>query len=283
MIYIRLKKFISYSLITAVLSFHSLLLATTPSTGFVSNDTVTSSSNHYTVVKELGRGAFGTVFLAEDDTQQILALKRWPGDTQAAKIEYTLGTRYDHPNLIKAYEHFLARDDIGYQWSYVVLECADGKTLNDTSFSQQEEAMSCVHQLITALEYLLEEQMIHDDLHGGNIIIDKEQQVKLIDLSSIKSVGAEDAVAEKAVTRNHNAYYQALIHIITEVLHKSPLDKQIISQFHRGAQDILLQHYAATQDQPLTIESPQFFKAYLNDIVTLLAELTTNTSCGQAN
>jgi hypothetical protein len=71
----------------------------------------------------------------------------------------------------------------------LILDLVEGQTLFQTqkgSFSSKE-AIYQIKQFCNALHYALSQELMHIDLHGGNIMISNKFEVKIIDLASFTS------------------------------------------------------------------------------------------------
>jgi len=156
--------------------------------------TVQSPTKNYTLIRELGAGAFGKVFEATTDLNENFALKwymsggfsGWFGDRLADhNREFMLGQVLDHPNIIKSVESFADKQAS----NYTVLEFVPGKTLASTSRGSLElsEAIAATKQFVSGIRHAFAQEYLHLDLHGNNIMVSQNHEVKIIDLSSFFS------------------------------------------------------------------------------------------------
>lgn len=82
--------------------------------------------NQYSIIKELGRGSHGTVFLAEDSNKQQYAIKSVlrKGSADALYDEINVMKTLDkHPNLVFLHEVI---DDLSSSRLYMVIEYVSG-------------------------------------------------------------------------------------------------------------------------------------------------------------
>lgn len=160
--------------------------------------TVQSPTKSYTLVKELGSGAFGKVYEATTTSGENFALKwympggfsGWFGDHLADhNREFMLGQVLDHPNIIKSVESFADKDADRPESNYTVLEFVPGKTLSGYSRGSLElpEAINATKQFISGVRHAFLQEFLHLDLHGNNVMLNQDQEVKIIDLSSFFS------------------------------------------------------------------------------------------------
>lgn len=171
-------------------AFSSLYSVTEPSLG----QTVQSPTKSYTLVKELGSGALGKVFEVIATNNDNFALKwympnsylDWYMDRLADyKREFNLGQILDHPNIIKSVESFADNEES----NYTVLEFVSGKMLSSCPKNslKLEESINAAKQFISGIRYAFNQEFLHLDLHGNNVMLNDNQQAKIIDLSSFFS------------------------------------------------------------------------------------------------
>jgi hypothetical protein len=133
---------------------------------------------HYKLLKKIGEGGMGTVYLAED-TQlgRKVALKVLPkafagNENFMARFHReadALG-RLNHANIVRA---FSVAEDQG--WHFFVMEYCEGETLDKRlqrdGFLPHAEAAAIVRQVAEGLQYAHELGFIHRDIKPGNIIL----------------------------------------------------------------------------------------------------------------
>ena len=94
--------------------------------------------------------------------------------------EFTIGVGVDHPNIVRLLD-FGHMDSIGW---YIQMEYIDGITLDQFLETNPPAAIrrSIIEQLLDALSFLHERQIIHRDIKPSNILITRNgSTVKLID------------------------------------------------------------------------------------------------------
>ncbi|MCB0038034.1 MAG: protein kinase [Caldilinea sp.] len=151
--------------------------------------------NRYTILRPLGKGGMGAVYLVEDAriARRQLALKEMseqgidPAEAKTAleafKREAQLLAQLDHANLPKVIDSFSERNR-----HYLVMEYVPGKTLEKRLAEAggalpEREVYGYAVQLCDVLDYLHRQQppIIFRDLKPANIMLKPDGRVKLID------------------------------------------------------------------------------------------------------
>ena len=142
----------------------------------------------YKIVKKLGSGGFGTVYLAEDTILKCLrALKiphRTSTETDKLLQESILQTRLlDHPHIVK-----LLTVDIHDGILIMVMEYIEGtdleKILDKTSTLEIKTALKYFKQILSALAFAHQKSVIHRDIRPSNILINLDDEVKIADFGT---------------------------------------------------------------------------------------------------
>lgn len=161
----------------------------------------------YRLIRELGRGGMGTVFLAERDDDQYHArvavkLVRPGMDTEFILARFrrerqTLA-RLQHPNISRLLDG--GTTDSGLP--YIVMEYIEGPWL--TAFAEQQrlgidERLRLFLDVCSAVDYAHRHFIVHRDLKPGNILVGPDGAPKLLDFGICKllqePIGGADTVA----------------------------------------------------------------------------------------
>jgi tRNA A-37 threonylcarbamoyl transferase component Bud32 len=146
----------------------------------------------YRVLKELGKGAMGIVYLGEDPfIGRRVAIKtiRFDNVTGQAEIENAQkrfmreavsAGNLSHPNIVTIYE---VGEDEGL--TFIAMEYIEGESLEDQLAEGMrytpEEAIALVTQLADGLDYAHSHGVIHRDIKPGNILIDRMGRSHIVD------------------------------------------------------------------------------------------------------
>ncbi len=142
----------------------------------------------YTILRELGRGGMGGVYVAEEDqTRHQFAIKtlfkRFTQDeayVRRFQREAQVYRQFDLPNIVRHIESGF--DDGTY---FIVLEFVRGQTLAQILAAQKRlepaSALKIAIALTEALKHAHGKGVIHRDLKPSNVVLDESGEVKLLD------------------------------------------------------------------------------------------------------
>jgi serine/threonine-protein kinase len=146
----------------------------------------------YKVLKELGRGAMGLVYLGKDPMiQRFVAIKTLRLDhidnddkLQAVKTRFFREAestgRLSHPNIVTIYDAG-EEDDLGY----IAMELIEGTPLKQwarkPNLMPVNEVLLTVATVADALDYAHQQGVVHRDIKPANIMLTKDRVVKVMD------------------------------------------------------------------------------------------------------
>lgn len=153
-------------------------------------------AGRYLPVKELGTGGTARVFLAEDiyDGRRY-ALKRIPQRCPEAggsiPAEFAMMKRLYHPVLPHIWQVWAEEGYVCVLMDYVEGTPLD-KLLREQGAQPQERAVEWMKQICKAVIYLhsFQPPMIYRDMKPGNIVLQPDGSVKLIDFGAVKVLSA---------------------------------------------------------------------------------------------
>jgi serine/threonine-protein kinase len=153
------------------------------------------ASGKYKIIKKLGQGGMGSVYLAIDQTlNREVAIKKMNEDLkmndrekQRFIEEARTVAMLHHPNIIEIYTIFEEKGDL-----YLVFEYIDGITL-DKKLDKEvrmifDDVKYIVNEISKALSYAHLKGIVHRDLKLSNVMISKEGFVKVMDFGLAKVV-----------------------------------------------------------------------------------------------
>ena len=156
------------------------------------NDTI---NNRYKVVRKLGAGAMGSVYLCEDSVKnhvkvalKILISEDLDDQDVWAKGEYEALTRLRHPNLARVYN--FGRID-GANDYFIVSEFIKGLDLySSTEYLNYEDLAEIIAQICRALEYIHSQGYVHFDIKPDNILVTRHKTVGMEEGSKVQFDGS---------------------------------------------------------------------------------------------
>ncbi len=158
--------------------------------------------SHYTILKLLGRGGMGEVYLANDEKLDRLAAikiihgESGFGDQSAARLmrEARSVAKLDHPNICSVYEVGETDGQPFIAMQYVEGEMLD--TLIQSEAISYSDALSYARQIAAALAKAHSWGIIHRDIKPSNIIVDRRKQVKVLDFGLAKEIWVNPETAD---------------------------------------------------------------------------------------
>jgi len=162
----------------------------------------------YRLLRELGRGGMGSVWLAEridGKLKRQVALKfPYAGPNQRQLAERLARERdilagLEHPNIARLYD----ADVTALGQPFLVLEYVDGIPINDYCDQHRltiRERLVLFLQVLNAVQYAHTHLVIHRDLKPSNILITSDRVVRLLDFGIAKLV-SEGEANEAALTQ----------------------------------------------------------------------------------
>ncbi len=150
--------------------------------------------SHYQIIKKLGAGGMGEVYLAEDtQLDRKVAIKLLPpestADEQAKRRlarEARAAAKLDHPNICAIYE--VAEED-GH--NFIVMQYLEGETLAGRMTGKPLELGECLNIAVQVSDALAEAHshgIIHRDIKPANIMLTARRQAKVMDFGLAKVV-----------------------------------------------------------------------------------------------
>jgi len=147
---------------------------------------------HYNILKELGRGGMGVVYLAEDiKLKREVAIKFLPQQISSDKeqkkrfeLEAQAAASLNHPNITTIHAIEESGNDV-----FIVMEYIDGIELKDKIKSGPipvEETTNIAIQIAEGLDAAHKKGIVHRDIKSQNIMITGDGKVKIMDFGLAK-------------------------------------------------------------------------------------------------
>ncbi|MDX2198099.1 MAG: tetratricopeptide repeat protein [Phycisphaerae bacterium] len=166
------------------------LAADAPPPAGAASTRVPQRIGEYRVLRLLGAGGMGVVYLAEqDEPRRTVAVKLMRGDILSPELlkrfkrEAQVLGRLQHPGIAHIYDAGVATLD-GLERAYFAMEYIDGVSL--TEFARREgldksQRLELVAKVCDAVQHAHERGVVHRDLKPGNILVDADGRVRVLD------------------------------------------------------------------------------------------------------
>jgi serine/threonine protein kinase len=163
----------------------------------------------YKIIREIGRGGMGTVYLAERADEQfkkrvaIKVLKRGMDTADLLRhfrSERQILASFDHPNIARLFDGGSTSSGL----PYFVMEFVEGKPINQYCDEHKltiNERLSLFQQVCAAASYAHRYLVIHRDIKPSNIVVTEEGVPKLLDFGIAKILQSEEQTATATAVR----------------------------------------------------------------------------------
>jgi calcium-dependent protein kinase len=148
--------------------------------------------DHYTTIKKLGEGAFGTVYMVENKTSKIKRAMKIISkecilngvDLQEVTNEIKILSLLDHPNIMKIYEFY--EDNENFYINNEFCDQGDIAEKMDKEGTLSEFIVRYfMNQVFRAVSYLHSQKIIHGDIKRENILLEKINNEDNLDSSNV--------------------------------------------------------------------------------------------------
>jgi serine/threonine protein kinase len=160
----------------------------------------------FKILERLGFGAVSNVYLCERPvTHARVAIKVM---AQLQAVDPTVLTRFYrearasgqlvHPNIVRSHDV-----DKGEQGHFIVMDFVEGSSIQDIihQFGPMDinRAAHYIRQAATGLEYANQKSLVHRDINPGNLLIDRQGTVKILDMGLARFLEDEGKVLTQGV------------------------------------------------------------------------------------
>lgn len=164
----------------------------------------------YKIVRELGRGAMGVVYHAEDPhigravAVKTIRLNEVTNAQERARLRERLfrearsAGMLSHPGIVTIYD-VDQQDDL----AYIAMEFVDGPTLDEVMSRAEplapRQMFDVLGQTAVALDYAHSKGIVHRDVKPANIMLDPEGAAKITDFGIAKVTASEQFTLTGAI------------------------------------------------------------------------------------
>jgi serine/threonine-protein kinase len=143
--------------------------------------------DHYRIEKLIARSGMASIYRAFDTrSDRPVAIKIPHPEMEADPVlfdrfhrEEEIGKNMDHPGVMRVYA------DEDRSRMYMVMEWVDGRLLrqilNEQRKLPRERAIKIARRILDSLQYIHEHGVVHRDLKPENVMVDDDDNIKLID------------------------------------------------------------------------------------------------------
>ena len=161
---------------------------------------------HYRIIKQLGAGGMGEVYLAQDTKlDRKVAIKLIRADSltnENLKLrlvrEAQSAAKLDHPNICAIYDVNEADS-----FTFIVMQYIEGETLAEHMEREPlslSTALTVVEQAAEGLAEAHARGIVHRDIKPQNMMLTQRGQLKILDFGLAKQVISSDSVDDEAPT-----------------------------------------------------------------------------------
>jgi serine/threonine protein kinase len=180
----------------------------------------------YTAIKLLGKGSFGEVYLViEKRTNKLYAMKVFKKEKYLSQniLRYALAEKnimahMKHPFIVGLHAAFQTKRQL-----YLIMEYCPGGDLafilKKEGCFHEDKARIYIAEVILAIEYLHERNVIFRDLKPENLVLDKEGHAKLTDFGLSK-----EGITDNTITKS---FCGSLAYLAPEIISKIGHGKSI--------------------------------------------------------
>lgn len=148
----------------------------------------------YTIIKEIAKGGMGTVFLAKRTDgvfEHKVAIKLINADRATAdnierfKQERNILAELNQPGIAHIYDGGLTADGV----PYFIMEYIDGIPITEYCIQNKlplSDRINLFKKVLKAVQHAHENLIVHQDLKPDNILVTKEEDIKILDFGISK-------------------------------------------------------------------------------------------------
>lgn len=165
-----------------------------------------TKSKQFKYIKPLGDGGTGSTHLFLDETTTMnFAIKKYSPKQKEYKNEFynrfvdeiKILFTLSHPNIVRVYNYYLYPE---YKLGYIQMEYIQGIPIDQHEiFPWTKNWENIFSDIISAFRYLEYNHILHRDIRAANILIDQNDNVKIIDFGFGKVLKNEDEFGESVI------------------------------------------------------------------------------------
>src|SRR5260370_38199203 len=169
-------------------------------------DTQDQQLDNYRLIRQLGAGSFGKVYLGEHTHEhtpaavKLLQARLTPEDLKQFINEASATFRLQHPNIVRLLDFGISKDGT----PFLAMAYAPNGTLRQRHPKGTQVPLptivSYVRQVASALQYAHDERLIHRDVKPENILLGPNHEVWLSDFGIATIARSTSSQSEEKMT-----------------------------------------------------------------------------------
>lgn len=169
---------------------------------------VPKSVEAYDKLDKVGQGSYSNVYKARDrESGKIVALKKVRFDTsepESVKFmarEIMILLKLDHPNIVKLEGLATSRMQFSLYLVFDFMQTDLARVISHPDVCLTEPQVKCyMHQLLSGLKHCHDKGILHRDIKGSNLLIDKNGTLKIADFGLAIFISPKRPLTNRVVT-----------------------------------------------------------------------------------
>ena len=188
---------------------------------------------HFEVIKKLGEGGMGEVYLVHDTklhrkaAMKVQHLDLFGDKEQQERFvrEARTAAQINHPNVLGIYEIGITKTSDEKEISYIVMEYLPGRSLSEVmrnSAFELKDMVRIAEKIASGLAAAHRMNIVHRDIKADNIIIDENGEPKILDFGLAKPSATVEFQGEQPSTKTVSQELTKVGKILGTVSYMSP-------------------------------------------------------------
>ncbi|KAK8801135.1 hypothetical protein WA158_001905 [Blastocystis sp. Blastoise] len=231
--------------------------------GINSPETPPEIGTRYIIRKELGKGAYGTVYLADDrKVGDKVAIKRIDDvfrtktDAKRTLREIAILRQCNHVNICKLRDVLVPTNEINYRNLWIVQEFGGWdlskiiKSARKINGWGSRHVKSIIYQMLCGLLYMQSLNIVHRDMKPSNILMSDNCNIRIIDFGLARQISQQNnRESDGRASFNEEMERSGSISIPNPSQPERQLTQHVVTRWYRAPELILLQgHYNSAID-----------------------------------